>query len=191
MVRAREDHEAGRIRLADIVCDLVAMRGMEAVSVRTVASAAGVSIGAVQHYFPTKEAMLLAAHEHANAKVSARAEAAAATAATPREILRAILLAVLPSDRPSRRIMRVFIAFETAALHSPKLARQARRANAELHTAFEELFRLAGAAEPRREAIAAVALLGLSQPLLLAERNCTLEDAIAVVDAHLDRALPN
>lgn len=190
MVVARMDHEARRSRLSEVVCDLVAERGLEAVSVRTVASAAGVSIGAVQHYFPTKDAMLLAAHEHANAEVSARAEAAAADAASPREALRAILLSLLPGDDASRRIIRVFIAFETRALSSPELAEHARTANGELHAAFEELFRLGGAAAPRREAIAAVALLGLCQPLLLDDPNCTLEDAVAVVDAHLDRALP-
>ncbi|MEV1288326.1 TetR/AcrR family transcriptional regulator [Micromonospora sp. NPDC049679] len=190
MVAVNVDHEAGRARLADIVCDVVADGGLEAVSVRAVASAAGVSIGAVQHYFRTKEAMLLAAHERANAKVGARAEAAAAAATTPRDALRTILLSVLPNDEPSRRDLQVFIAFETAALHSPRLAEQARRSNAELYAAFEELFRLAGTAEPRREAIAAVGLLGLCQPLLLADPYCSLEDAIAVVDAHLDRALP-
>jgi AcrR family transcriptional regulator len=159
--------------------------------VRAVASTAGVSIGAVQHYFPTKEAMLLAAHERANAKVSARADAAAAAATTPRDILRAVLLAALPTDESSRRITSVFIVFETAALHSPKLAERARRANDELYAAFTELFRLAGAPYARREAIAAVALLGLCQPLLLADPNCSFEDAIAVVDAHLDRVLPH
>ncbi|MGL5817052.1 MAG: TetR/AcrR family transcriptional regulator, partial [Phycicoccus sp.] len=50
-------------RIVDAVIDLVAERGMEGVSVRAVAGRAGVSIGAVQHHFPTKEAMLLAAND--------------------------------------------------------------------------------------------------------------------------------
>jgi AcrR family transcriptional regulator len=190
MVGTDADQNAARTRLTEVVFHLVADGGLEAVSVRAVAAGAGVSIGAVQHHFPTKQAMLLIAHEYANARVGARADAAAATATNPREVIRAVLLSLLPTDQPSRRALRVFIAFETAALHSPELAERSRRANHELYAAFGELFRLAGAAEPRREAIAAVALLGLCQPLLLDDPNCTLEDAIAVVDTHLYRTLP-
>ena len=43
--------------------------GFEGVSVRKVAARAGVSIGAVQHHFPTKDAMLAAAMERASAAV--------------------------------------------------------------------------------------------------------------------------
>ncbi len=163
---------------------------MKAVSVRAVATAAGVSIGAVQYHFPTKEALLLAGHEHADAEVSARADAAAAHLEDPRDILRAVLLSLLPTDEASRRIMTVFIVFETAALHSVELAENARRSDDELYRAFTEVFRLAGVAEPRREAIASIALVGLCQPLLMRDPNCSLEDAIAVIDAHLDRVLP-
>jgi TetR/AcrR family transcriptional repressor of bet genes len=189
MGETREDFE-GRTRLADKVCDLIADQGLTAVSVRAVAAAAGVSIGAVQHYFPTKEAMLIAAHERANARISARADAAAATAETPKEIIRAVLLSVLPLDEDSRRVVTVFTVFETAALHSEKLADRARQSSGELYTGFTELFRLAGAPDPAREAIAAVALLGLIQPMLLRDPHCTPKDALAVIDAHLDRVLP-
>jgi AcrR family transcriptional regulator len=42
---------------------IVAERGLDDVSVREVASAAGVSIGTVQHYFRTKDDMLFTAFQ--------------------------------------------------------------------------------------------------------------------------------
>ncbi len=179
-----------RASLSGVVADIAAGQGLEAVTVRAVAAAAGVSIGAVQHYFPTKDAMMLHAYEHVSAALDARVEAAVADARSPREALRAILLAVLPTDAASRRIIRVAIAFETRALHSPELAARTRVDNAELHSALQDLFAQGGAQDPRREALAALALLGLCQPLLLENPLCTFDEAVGVVDAHLDRALP-
>ena len=53
-------------RLLDTVVELLVNGGYEGVSVRRVAKGAGVSIGAVQHHFPTKDAMLSAAMGHAS-----------------------------------------------------------------------------------------------------------------------------
>jgi len=191
MAPAPVDHEARRTTLAETVVELVDEQGLEAVSVRAVAARAGVSIGTVQHYFPTKDAMLMHAQVLANAAVGARAEAAAEHTETPREALRAIILAVLPTDEESARVVRVFVAFETRALHAPALAERARRDNSELRAAIEHLLRLGGAAEPRLNAIATIALLGgLCQHLLLDAAACTPEDAAAIVDLLLRRILP-
>lgn len=190
MASAPVDHEARRATLSHAVVELVAKDGLEAVSVRRVAAAAGVSIGTVQHYFPTKDAMLLHAHELVNAEVSARAEAAAGNAPSPRNALRAIILAVLPTDEESARIVRVFTAFETRAIHAPALAERARAADDELHQAFEHLLHLGGAANPRRNAIATMALLGGLCHLLLLDE-CSASDAADVVDAHLESMLPD
>jgi TetR/AcrR family transcriptional repressor of bet genes len=48
-------------RMADAVLRALVADGFEGVSVRRVAALAGVSIGAVQHHFPTRDAMLGAA----------------------------------------------------------------------------------------------------------------------------------
>jgi AcrR family transcriptional regulator len=57
------DHDARRRQIADAVCQLIAERGIEAVTLREVAARAGVSMGAVQRSFP-KDGMLLFALEH-------------------------------------------------------------------------------------------------------------------------------
>lgn len=59
-------------RILDAVITLTTTRGPEAMSVRNVAAEAGVSIGAVQHHFRTKEDLLLAAMDAVNERFIAR-----------------------------------------------------------------------------------------------------------------------
>ena len=181
--------ENRREALSQVVLRLVDERGLEGVTVRAVAAAAGVSIGTVQHYFPTKDAMLLHAHGLASTAVGARADAAADGALGPVDTLRAIVAAILPTDDESARVVRVFVAFETRALHSPILAERVRSDTAELHGAFAEMLRAAGVPDADREAVGLLALVGgLCQPLLLGI--CTPREAAAIVDAHLGRVVP-
>ena len=63
---SREDIAAALIRV-------VAEQGLDAVSIRTVAREAGVSIGSVQYHFATKDDLLLGAYERAIDNVVARA----------------------------------------------------------------------------------------------------------------------
>ena len=59
--------------VADVVIEIVATRGLEAVSVREVAAGLNVSIGAIQHHFSTKAEMMVfafGASSHARADVS-------------------------------------------------------------------------------------------------------------------------
>lgn len=55
------DRESARREIAGALLTVLAERGIDAVSVRTVATAAGRSPGAVQKYFATKDEMLAAA----------------------------------------------------------------------------------------------------------------------------------
>nr|MDT0522890.1 helix-turn-helix domain-containing protein [Streptomyces sp. DSM 41633] len=59
-------------RMADAVLRVLVAEGFEGVSVRKVAALAELSIGAVQHHFPTKDAMLAAAMDRASGRFLAR-----------------------------------------------------------------------------------------------------------------------
>ena len=191
MIPAADNQDVRRAGLSRVVLELVAAEGLEGVSIRSVAVAAGVSIGTVQYYFPTKDALLLHAQALANEAVGARAEAATEGLEDPREALSAVILAVLPLDEESARVVRVFTAFETRALHSPALAASAREDARELREVITELLRMGGSFRPRLDAIATIALLGgLCQQLLLDGEECTRQDAEAIVCAHIRRVLP-
>lgn len=189
MVAVRALAEIGRREaIGVVVADLIDELGLDLVSIRLVADRAGVSIGAVQHWFPTKDALLLHAHRQVSEAIAELADAAVVGVDDPRSALRAILLVMLPTNPTVARLLKVFVAFETRALHAHALNRQAVADNAELQAAVEELFRLAGVREARREAITGIALVGgLMGPLLRNDPCCSLADSIEVVDAHLAR----
>lgn len=91
----RVDHSARRAAISAAVMRLLARDGLEAISLRHVATEAGVSTGQVQHYFPTKEAMM----EYASTTIAERI-AARIGAAGPAPGLHGILTALLPTGDP-------------------------------------------------------------------------------------------
>lgn len=118
---------------------IVAEQGLEQVSVREVAAAAEVSIGTVQHHFPTKERMLAAAYEEVVVRIRSR----------PRAVrfgddvganLSAVLTELLPLNAGRRAESRVHLAFAARAATAPVLAKTQRHALTELHTALTDAF---------------------------------------------------
>jgi len=104
------DHEERRRQIAIAVLRLVTTRGIEAASLRTVASEAGVSMGAVQHYFTTKDEMLRFALGYGNTLLADRATRLMAVQkpATPRETFRLFFTLLLPLDEDSRAGARLW-----------------------------------------------------------------------------------
>jgi len=58
--------------ILDAVIAVLSTRGSDALSIRTVATEAGVSVGAVQHSFPTKDALIVGAMTAVNDRFRAR-----------------------------------------------------------------------------------------------------------------------
>ena len=106
------DHQERRRTIAEAVMRLVSARGVEAASLRAVAAEAGVSNGAVQHYFTTTDEMLLFALEYGNSLLRARLPKMLAERrrATPRETFRWFCSLLLPLDDDSRTGARLWAA---------------------------------------------------------------------------------
>jgi TetR/AcrR family transcriptional regulator, transcriptional repressor of bet genes len=104
------DHEQRRQEIATAVLRLVTTRGVEAASLRTVASEAGVSMGAVQHYFTTKDEMLQFALAYGHTLLAERAAGLMAERkpTTPRETFRLFCTLLLPVDEESRAGARLW-----------------------------------------------------------------------------------
>ena len=66
------DHEQRRRELAEALWRVIAVSGPAAVSIRSVAAEAGLSPGALRHYFRTREELLVFAMELAEERVVAR-----------------------------------------------------------------------------------------------------------------------
>jgi AcrR family transcriptional regulator len=186
------DHQARRQEIADAVCRLVASRGLDAVSLRHVAAEAGVSMGRVQHYFATKDEMLLFAlqqwlglgvHDRFTARIRTRLAREATDA--PVAALRAIAAEYLPHDAQSRSETLVALTFLSRAAAEPALAAALRPAFTGFVHALRGLLQNTGwPVDASAEAQRLGALLdGLRLPVLVGA--LSHEDALAVVDQHL------
>jgi AcrR family transcriptional regulator len=74
--RAEPKRDATRRRLVDRALRLFQQRGVEATTMRDVAKAAGLSLGAAYYYFPSKDALVFAYYEDNQAEMEALAERA-------------------------------------------------------------------------------------------------------------------
>ncbi|WP_280218415.1 TetR/AcrR family transcriptional regulator [Nocardia neocaledoniensis] len=113
----RVDHSSRRAAISDAVMRLLARDGLESISLRHVAAEAGVSAGQVQHYFPSKDAMM----EFAAGTIAARIEARV-TAASPDPDLHDLLTALLPTDAESAADTRTMIGYLAFASVRPQVA---------------------------------------------------------------------
>ncbi|MFI5723233.1 TetR/AcrR family transcriptional regulator [Streptomyces cyaneofuscatus] len=130
------DHEARRRQIATAVHQLVAEGGLDAATMARVAQRAGFSVGLVQHYFPSKDALLLHTCRQVMSDINARVAERIAEGITARQPISAVAFAslreLLPVDAARRGEYRVTRSFRGRALDSPDLAEVARTTAAEL-----------------------------------------------------------
>jgi AcrR family transcriptional regulator len=141
------DHEARRRELAAAVWRVIAERGPEAVTIRDVAAEAGWSSGALRHYLPTREELLVFAFRLAGERASERIRGAG-DAPVAR-----ILEEAMPLDEERRQEALIWFAFVGLAPGHPTLA-------AELDRAYRDIIeRLAARVGGRERASALFAVV--------------------------------
>ncbi|WP_336206609.1 TetR/AcrR family transcriptional regulator [Nonomuraea sp. LPB2021202275-12-8] len=190
------DHEARRRHIAEAVHRLIDAKGMDGVSLREVASEAGVSMGMVQHYFATKDEMLLLALQHLNTRISIRV-AAAPDQDSPRALLRTGILELLPLDDNRRFEARVGTAFLARSVVldplASLLAGLLRTGLPYVLAFYADQIRAAQTAgqiparlDPLQEATILFAFAqGMVNPALIG--HYAPDEVVAAVDYHLDR----
>lgn len=110
------DHAARRREMTDAVRSLLAEDGFEAVTVAHVARRSGVSVGLVQHYFPSKDELLLTAYRTTLADVAARVAGIVADGEARAQPIRLILGRALREHLPLDRTRRTDHAVRLALL---------------------------------------------------------------------------
>lgn len=105
----------GKDAIVGAVLSVLCTRGADDLSVRKIAAEAGVSVGAVQHHFPTRAALIIGAMDAVNTQFRARMRAALAGADTAEERLATFCdeLACLGGTGPREAI--VWTAFASRA----------------------------------------------------------------------------
>lgn len=120
------DHDERRHQIARSVCGLISEQGLDAVTIARTAAAAGMSVGLVQHYFRSKDEMLLHAFHEVSAAIRSRADERIRAGAQHQQpishVLAEAMAEFIPLDETRRTEFRVTRAFAGRALDAPALA---------------------------------------------------------------------
>ncbi len=190
------DHTERRDRIADALIRVAGRNGLHAVTMRDVATEAGVSLRLVQYYFTSKAGLMQAALSRLERRSRERWARRLAEAGAPpslRLFLEAFVAEALPTDEESRLFHLVWTSYAVLAMtdtahaaqpfvEGPKrLERQLREALIKGRSDGE----LAADVDPAGEAAHLLALAhGLGTGVLIGQR--TPEMAMTVFRHHLD-----
>lgn len=141
------DTEQRRAELAEAAARLIARRGLDAATMREVATEAGCTTGAVTHYFADKHELLATTFEHSLAKrISQRPPEATNSA---RQRLHSSLIGALPMDESRRTHWLVTVACCIQASGDQRLADIQHAAYVDFHHRIASLISEAGFCDPR------------------------------------------
>lgn len=119
------DHDQKRKLIAESAWNIIKEKGIEHASIRAIAAAAGLSPGALRHYFSTQDELLLFIVDYYLTRGVARAEERFEISPIPMKAAREILLQLLPFDAEKRTASGVWWVFAIRSLTS--LALQAKK----------------------------------------------------------------
>jgi AcrR family transcriptional regulator len=191
------DHQERRRDIAAGVGRIAQQRGLQGVSFREVAAEVGMSVSLVQHYFGTKENLLIGSLDIHSARLGELIVDRLGSLGPdtgPLDRLRVVASAFLPCDDERRATMLVYHGFAAVALTDPALRRSDAFHNADALLQFisgqlrlaQDAGDLAEGVDPDVDAHGILSLvLGLSLGVLLDQM--TPAGAEAVLEAHLAR----
>jgi TetR/AcrR family transcriptional repressor of bet genes len=115
------DPSAQQAQLSHAVWDVLAGQGIERLTIRAVAAAAGCTTGLVMHRFPNRRALLRHARQLLHNRTRERVEALETDAANPQAALRAVLTQGLALDEETATESIVWVGFLAAAVGDEEL----------------------------------------------------------------------
>jgi TetR/AcrR family transcriptional regulator, transcriptional repressor of bet genes len=122
--------------MATIAC--LKRDGHDGLSIRRISAQAGVSIGLINHHFPTKDALVAEAYRYFNSElVGGLRQAVARTTGTPREQLRAFFRASFSPPNLDSEVLAVWVVFWGLYRHS----RDIQRVQSETYHGYVDLLR--------------------------------------------------
>ena len=184
------DVAARRAELADAAARLIARSGVEAATMREVAAEAGLTTGALTHYFADKRALLL--HTYQQSLEERRWARERAVADDPEQSLVAALEAGLPTDEMSRLHWKVTVALSAQAGADEELRSVQRDAYRAHHARMQQRLAAAGYGPPTATAALADRLTAMVNGIALqalfdpdgwpaARQLATLQTAVAAL----------
>ncbi|WP_191557688.1 TetR/AcrR family transcriptional regulator [Metabacillus idriensis] len=135
------DHEKRKIQLAEATWKIIAEEGIEQATVRKIASASGLSVGALRHYFPTQSELLSYSMELVSERVRHRA-LAKTYKGNPLDIVKESISELLPADDERKIEMEVWLAFSVKMLVDTKLRPLSENVYQEMHDGLGQVLQL-------------------------------------------------
>ncbi|CAM3859838.1 TetR/AcrR family transcriptional regulator [Nocardiopsis rhodophaea] len=190
------DHDQRRAQIAEGLVRVAGREGLHAVTMRSVAAEAGVSLRLVQYYFESKAQLMHSALLHLERASNERWAARLAELPSPhtaRDYVEAFLAEALPSDERSRVFHLVWTSYAVLAMTDEPLAEQPfidgpnrlERQLADVLRKAQATGELPAGLDPDHEAARLTAVNhGLGTSVLVGQR--TPEAAQAVLRYHLD-----
>lgn len=133
----------GSDAILDAVVKLVGTRGPEETSVRNVAKEAGVSVGAVQHHYRSKDDLLFAAMEEMNRRFQHEMQQALSQISDPKQQLRYFLYSIAAGYDDAREGAVIWTVFAARAAVNERLREQHSNSWQLVETATLELLQKA------------------------------------------------
>ena len=118
------DNGARQTQISDVASTIIGSHGLDALTIRSIASTVGCSTSFVTDFFPDKRSILLRVLADAAHRATVRIEAA--LAADPRDLLGCVE-AYLPLDDAILRDWKIYFAFWNKAAGDPDFADEQRR----------------------------------------------------------------
>lgn len=105
------DHDAKKQEIAEATWRVIREKGIKGASVRNIAQESGVSLGALRHYFPTQDDLLVFAMQVVKERVTARIRQLDLRGLPPIVSVLRILMELVPGDEERRLEMEVWFEF--------------------------------------------------------------------------------
>jgi len=105
------DHMERKTHIAEAAWRVILKQGMKGATVRNIADEAGLSLGALRHYFSTQHELLAFAMNLVKERVKARVDAISKRDLPPKEKAVKILLELVPVDDGKMAEMEIWFAF--------------------------------------------------------------------------------
>jgi AcrR family transcriptional regulator len=179
-----------REALIEATLQCLKMHGHDGASVRRISAAAGVSIGLINHHFPSSAGLIAEAYETlARSLNDALRTEAENTAATPRQRISAFFRASFAPELLDPQLFSVWVVFWSMVAHSAEIRTVHARTYGQYRSILEELLGQlvdSGAAPPLKLRPAAIALCavldGLWVELSLSADTFKPREAIAICE---------
>ncbi|GEN85945.1 TetR/AcrR family transcriptional regulator [Oceanobacillus sp. FSL W8-0428] len=192
------DHQKRKIQIAETTWKVIVEEGLEQATVRKIAQASDLSVGAVRHYFASQSELLHFSMELVSERVIQRAkERKFSKEQNPLEFVAEGIYEVLPIDEERKIEMEVWLAFSAKVLIDKTLQELSNKVYQDMHQGLKNVVQVLQLFEIAKEGLDLelevnrlhAIVDGMAMHHLLNPEQFTHEEMIKTLNYHLQSLL--